>query len=309
MKRYKILPLILCLCLLVCICACNNKSQNHVNNNSPNSPQSSDSIQNSSSDSAQDGTSDSTQDGVTNDSATPPDDNQTPPLEKPPVEQAPPEETPPTPQSVTYVKSKVNGLAIRQKPTTASQVLGQINAGDMVLRLNKENGWYKTYYLGQTAYISASQSYTTLVQLDLTDDTTEQVILTATKYLGTKYVYGATRLHNGKGVLNKGFTTSAFDCSSFTQYAYYYGANINLGLTTRNQVLQGTTVDRNNLSRGDLMFFTNSSRKNLTGIERVGHVAIYLGDNYILHTATDYAVIEQISSLRWSYYITSKRYI
>ena len=43
------------------------------------------------------------------------------------------------------------------------------------------------------------------------------------------------------------------------------------------------------------------------GVERIGHVALYLGDNYILHTASDYAVIEQISSTRWGYYIEARR--
>ena len=55
------------------------------------------------------------------------------------------------------------------------------------------------------------------------------------------------------------------------------------------------------------MFFTNASRKNNTGVERIGHVAMYLGDNYILHTASDYAKIEKISSARWGYYIQSQR--
>ena len=57
------------------------------------------------------------------------------------------------------------------------------------------------------------------------------------------------------------------------------------------------------------MFFTNASRKNNVGVERIGHVAMYLGDNYILHTASDYAKIEQISSTRWSYYIQTQRII
>ena len=55
------------------------------------------------------------------------------------------------------------------------------------------------------------------------------------------------------------------------------------------------------------MFFTNSTRKDKVGVERIGHVALYLGNNYILHTASDYAKIEQISSTRWSYYIQSQR--
>ena len=57
------------------------------------------------------------------------------------------------------------------------------------------------------------------------------------------------------------------------------------------------------------MFFTNATRKNYTGVERIGHVALYLGNNYILHTASDYAKIEQISPTRWSYYIQTQRII
>ena len=73
------------------------------------------------------------------------------------------------------------------------------------------------------------------------------------------------------------------------------------------QVKQGTPVGFDDLERGDLMFFTNSSRYHLTGTERVGHVAIYLGDNYILHTASDHAVIEPISPARRSYFIEGRR--
>ena len=91
------------------------------------------------------------------------------------------------------------------------------------------------------------------------------------------------------------------------QYIFYYGAGVNLNMTTRTQVTQGTYVKRADLQRGDLMFFTNSTRYNKTGVERIGHVALYLGNNYILHTASDYAVIEQISTQRWNYYIETRR--
>jgi cell wall-associated NlpC family hydrolase len=57
------------------------------------------------------------------------------------------------------------------------------------------------------------------------------------------------------------------------------------------------------------MFFTNETRKNKTGVERIGHVALYLGDNLILHTASDYAKIESISSARWSFFIQGQRII
>jgi cell wall-associated NlpC family hydrolase len=58
-----------------------------------------------------------------------------------------------------------------------------------------------------------------------------------------------------------------------------------------------------------LLFFTNDSRKDNKGIERVGHVALYLGDNLILHTASDYAKIEEISTKRWSYFIQAQRMV
>ena len=137
---------------------------------------------------------------------------------------------------------------------------------------------------------------------------TEAVIAEGTKHMGVKYVYGATRYHNGKGVYLSGFSTQAFDCSSLMQYIFKVAANVNLQVTTRTQVVQGEAVT-NGLKRGDLMFFTNAARKNKTGVERIGHVAMYLGDNYILHTASDYAKIEQISSIRWGYYIQARRMV
>ena len=125
--------------------------------------------------------------------------------------------------------------------------------------------------------------------------------------MGVKYVYGATRYHNGKGVYLSGFSTQAFDCSSLMQYIFKVAADVNLQMTTRTQVVQGVTVKKSGLKRGDLMFFTNAQRKNNTGVERIGHVAMYLGENYILHTASDFAKIEQISSTRWGYFIQAQR--
>jgi Cell wall-associated hydrolases (invasion-associated proteins) len=91
------------------------------------------------------------------------------------------------------------------------------------------------------------------------------------------------------------------------QYIFKKGANVNLDTTSRSQSVQGKAVSKSNWKRGDLMFFTNESRKNNVGVDRIGHVALYLGDNHILHTASDYAVIEEISAKRWSYFISARR--
>ena len=211
----------------------------------------------------------------------------------------------------TYIRCKVDGLNIRSGPSTNYKSLGYINKNDMVVYRGQdsESGWYKTYYCGKEAYVSGKADYTELVEMTKGSETIERVIELGTRYLGTEYVYGATRLHNGKGTLLSGFSTNAFDCSSLMQYIYYYGADVLLDVTTRTQYVQGDEVDVDSMKRGDLMYFTNETRYNNKGIERVGHVALYLGDNYILHTASDYAVIEPISKTRWSYLLSVRRHI
>jgi cell wall-associated NlpC family hydrolase len=136
----------------------------------------------------------------------------------------------------------------------------------------------------------------------------EEVLDYAYATIGVPYVYGAVRLHDGKGNFLKGFTAQNFDCSSLVQYAFYYGADELLDVTTRTQFVQGEKIKKSELSRGDCMYFTNDERRNRTGIERVGHVAIYLGNDYILHTASDYARIEKMTAKRWNYYIEARRF-
>jgi hypothetical protein len=126
---------------------------------------------------------------------------------------------------------------------------------------------------------------------------------------GGTYPVVAPITHDGKGNLLGGFTAQKFDCSSLIQYIFYKGANELLGVHTRAQVLQGKHVKKSDLQRGDCIFFTNEQRQYNKGIERVGHVALYLGDGYILHTASDYARIEKISNKRWSFYIEARRFL
>lgn len=77
----------------------------------------------------------------------------------------------------------------------------------------------------------------------------------AYRHIGKPYVHGA------KG-------PSQFDCSGFTSYVYkQFGYSISP--SSRMQYTQGTPVDRKDLRKGDLVFFTSrSSGKN------VGHVGI-----------------------------------
>lgn len=238
----------------------------------------------------------------------------TPPIESPDVEQAPPQEQEPQPapppkiEYAQYLTCTGESVHIRSGAGTQFSSLGVAEKGTTYVLLEKVGNWYKTYYRGKTAYISAS--YGAVFSLEKQkDDKVEKTLLEGYKQMGVPYVYGAVRLHDGKGNLLKGFTAQKFDCSSLVQYMFYKGADTLLQVTTRTQVVQGEFVPKNQLQRGDCIYFTNESRQHLKGVNRIGHVAVYLGDNYILHTASDYARIEKISNARWKFYVETRRFI
>ncbi len=206
------------------------------------------------------------------------------------------------------VKSTTNSLNVRAGAGSKFGVMGAINAGDMLDYVSTEGDWHKVRYKRGYGYVS--RRYTTLERIEKSDRRVVEDILHIGKGLmGYPYVWGAQRYHWGNGKLNPNFVQGKYDCSSLVQYMFYIGGGVVLDVNTRTQVLQGKQVPKSELRRGDVIFFTNAERKNLSGVERVGHVAVYLGNNYILHTASDYAVIEPISSTRWSHYIVAKRMI
>ena len=217
-------------------------------------------------------------------------------------------QTPIVKEQARYIVCTGNNVNLRSGAGTSYAVLGQAEKGETYAIVGQTGKWYKTYYKNKTAYFYAE--YASVLTLEKSEnDNVENVINEGYKLLGVPYVYGAVRLHDGEGNFLKGFTAQRFDCSSLVQYAFYQGAGKILQTTTRTQVKQGEFVAKSNLKRGDCIYFTNETRQYKTGIERVGHVAIYLGDNYILHTASDYARIEKISQQRWNFYIEARRFV
>jgi len=219
----------------------------------------------------------------------------------------PPSEEDDEQRKKTYILSNANGIRIRSGAGTNYSVLGSIEKNDMLSYQGIEGNYYITVYKEKKAYIH--KDYCSLVGFELSSDKIEKAIEFGTKLLGYPYVWGSERYHWGNGKLNKNFVNGEFDCSALVQYIYYITNNVLLDVTSRAQSLEGKLVKDGDLKRGDLMFFTNASRKNKVGIEKVGHVGIYFGNNYILHTASDYAVIEPITSTRWSYYLHSRRVV
>ena len=89
-----------------------------------------------------------------------------------------------------------------------------------------------------------------------------QIINYALNFVGNPYVYGGNSLTNGT------------DCSGFTKLIYAkYG--ISLPRTAFDQSYSGTRVGLANIMPGDLVF------SGYDGL--VGHVAIYIGNNKLVH--------------------------
>jgi cell wall-associated NlpC family hydrolase len=127
----------------------------------------------------------------------------------------------------------------------------------------------------------------------------EKIISTGYMYLNTPYVFNAPS--------NR---TDMFDCSSFIQHIFRCNG-INLPRNSRKQFLFGRVIPFNQIKKGDLMFFTTKKRKGLQGVERVGHVALYIGNNKILHTFQQGKKV-QISTLKKHWldnYVGSRRII
>lgn len=117
-----------------------------------------------------------------------------------------------------------------------------------------------------------------------------KLISVSKNYIGTPYKYGATA-----GV------TSAFDCSSFTQFLFK-GFDVNLPRTSTAQATVGVKVAKGNLSMGDLVFFKTNGKS-------ISHVAVYAGNNKIVHSSSSKGVtISDMSSSYWTkYYVTARR--
>ncbi|MBQ7912511.1 MAG: C40 family peptidase [Clostridia bacterium] len=235
-------------------------------------------------------------------------ESQTPPEKDETSSNTPAPEPEPVVQTSSYIRCTGDNVNIRSGAGTDFAVLGQAEKGTMYAVIGKTGNWYKTYYRNKVAYIYAS--YASVFTLEKTqDERVEKVIEEGYKLIGVPYVYGAVRLHDGNGKLLAGFTAQKFDCSSLVQYVFYKGANKLLQVNTRTQFKQGQYVSPSELQRGDCIYFTNEERQYNTGVERIGHVAIYLGNNYILHTASDYARIEKMSTYRWNFYVEARRFL
>ncbi len=164
-------------------------------------------------------------------------------------------------------------LNVRKDANTQSQKLGSLNKNAVVAIVGEENGWYKIKYNNQYGYISSEYTLNKDITIsrgsysrgEKPTTIAETATTLALQYVGCKYVWGGT-------------SPNGFDCSGLVYYVYKDYVP-NLGRSARPQAKTGTTIEKENLVMGDLVFFGENGGSTVT------HVGIYVGDGIFVHAA------------------------
>lgn len=114
--------------------------------------------------------------------------------------------------------------------------------------------------------------------------TIDNILTEASTYLGTPYRYG-------------GMTRKGIDCSAFVLSVFGAAAGLTLPRVAASQSQEGEAIDKENLQKGDLIFFSHGKRISHVGIvENVTEE----GEVMFIHAATSKGVM--VSSLNDSYW-------
>lgn len=174
-------------------------------------------------------------------------------------------------------------LNVRQEPNTDSTILTQIRSGSLYAVSEETNDEWLKIVIGSDieGYVSrefVTYDYALQDAVEYTPEPEEvlpdinpvrlEIISNAMQYLGGTYVWGGTTL--GVGVDCSGFMLRLFE-----QYGYC------LPRTSYWQVNVGVPVSFDEMQPGDLIFYWNNN------LGRVGHVALYMGNNLIIHAASE----------------------
>jgi len=92
----------------------------------------------------------------------------------------------------------------------------------------------------------------------------QSVLTQALAQLGIPYRWGGTTPDTG------------FDCSGLVKYVFQTALGIELPRVSRDQARRGQPVDQQELTPGDLVFFSRRGKV-------INHVGIYLGDGRFVH--------------------------
>ncbi|WHX40279.1 SH3 domain-containing C40 family peptidase [Mesobacillus sp. AQ2] len=176
-----------------------------------------------------------------------------------------------------YVKVNSGTLNMRNKPSTSGKIVTKLSKNQLVTVSSQSKGWAKVSAKGKAGYVSskyiapkapakkASAAKTTAAK---PANYKAKAISTAKSNMGVKYKWG-------------GNNPNGFDCSGLVTYSFAK-AGKKLPRTAAEMYNVGTKVS--SYQPGDLLFYATSGGKKVT------HVAIYIGNGQMIHSATSKGV-------------------
>jgi cell wall-associated NlpC family hydrolase len=180
-----------------------------------------------------------------------------------------------------------------------------VQSGDTLYRIAQKNGisttrllqlnpgLSQTIRIGQRLEVGTPTTTRSTTISPTTSNRSSTVVRVAFSKVGAGYRFGATGPYS-------------FDCSGFTSYVMKQ-LGVSIPRSSRAQFEGGRAVSRTGLLPGDLVFYQGPS-----GHGGVGHVAVYIGNNRIIHASTpSTGVIVSSMSERYyvSRYIGARRYL
>ncbi len=187
------------------------------------------------------------------------------------------------PSEGNYATIKTEGAVLVGTPNSESVDIREL-AKDEVIRIGDQVDNYTEVILayGKVAYIDAKyieepakeevkeapakETPAKKEPVAVKSNKGQEVVQFALKHVGNPYRYGGTSLTNGA------------DCSGFTSQVYK-NLGVSISRTSGGQYSgNGTSVKKADLQPGDLVFYGYSGK--------INHVAIYMGDNKIVHAGS-----------------------
>lgn len=202
-----------------------------------------------------------------------------------------------------------NSVSVRRGAKATSELVTRVDAGTRVTVLDRLGSWYKLKFPRGTVGwvrgdllkgVSATQVASNAKSSKSTakkssggtskyksksvvamKSSTKDIVEKAYTYRGVRYSYGSA-------------SRSATDCSGLTTQVYK-AAGVALPRTSAQQAKVGQQVSKDNLKKGDLVFFKTNRGT------RINHVGIYVGEGKFIHASSGGGKVK-VDSLNEGYY-------
>ncbi|MBC2328303.1 SH3 domain-containing protein [Listeria booriae] len=108
-------------------------------------------------------------------------------------------------------------------------------------------------------------------------------------------IYAEAQKHLGKPYQLGGDGPNVFDCSGYTKYVINKVTGINIPRTSSQQYSASDIISKENVKKGDLVFFNYGSG--------IAHVGIYIGDGKMIDAQDNGVKIDNIYGSGWGEYL------